>query len=201
MLASVPGPDSVCVCVCLFPVALATSANNQYVLQSLRFLTWGLVSVGLGGDVVLHQPLLGSCHLLHLADLGHAKFGVVVEKHAPLQDGELVFGPVPELPQVLVVQGVKGVIPRKKNEDCMNIFFMIHRGRFLSDMSRKVFQYSHSTICIMCLSSAISTVSVAHCATTVFHPRLNEASYMIWESLTKNSYHSKTIWKGQSFRF
>lgn len=77
-------------------------------------LTRGLVSVGLGGDVVLDLPLFGPRHLLHLADLGHAEFGVVVEKHASLQDGQLVFGPVPELPQVLVVQGMERVIPVKE---------------------------------------------------------------------------------------
>lgn len=33
-----------------------------------------------------------------------------MEKHATLQDGELVLGPVPELPQVLVVQSIEGVI-------------------------------------------------------------------------------------------
>lgn len=40
-------------------------------------------------------------------DLGHAELGVVVEKHASLQDGQVVLGPVPQLPQILVVQRIK----------------------------------------------------------------------------------------------
>lgn len=89
---------------------------NKCHVFGAEVLTRGLVSVGLGGDVVLDLPLFGPCHLLHLADLRHAEFGVVVEKHASLQDGQLVFGPVPELSQVLVVQGIERVIPGKKKK-------------------------------------------------------------------------------------
>lgn len=39
-----------------------------------------------------------------------------MEKHAPLQDGQLVLGPVPQLPQVLVVQSVEGVISIRGNK-------------------------------------------------------------------------------------
>lgn len=48
-------------------------------------------------------------------DLRHTEFGVVVEKHASLQDGQFVLGPVPQLPQILVVERVKRVIPGKEN--------------------------------------------------------------------------------------
>lgn len=74
-------------------------------------LTRCLVAVGLGRNVVPALP--GPGDLFHLANLRHAQLGVVVEEHASLQDAQLVLGPVPELSQVLVVQGVEGVIPGK----------------------------------------------------------------------------------------
>lgn len=55
-------------------------------------------------------------------DLGHAEFGVVVEKHASLQNGQFVLGPVPQLPQILVVERVKGVIPGGENARPKNAF-------------------------------------------------------------------------------
>ena len=70
-----------------------------------------MVSVVLGGDVVLDLPVLGACDFLHLAYLRHAQLGVIVEEHAAVADGQLVLGPVPQLPEVLVVQGVEGVVP------------------------------------------------------------------------------------------
>lgn len=33
-----------------------------------------------------------------------------MEKQAALQDGQIVLGPIPQLPQILVVQRVEGVI-------------------------------------------------------------------------------------------
>lgn len=80
-------------------------------------LTGSLVPVGLGGDVVLDLPLFQPSHLLHLVDLRHAQLGVVMEKQASLQDGQFVFGPVPQLPQILVVQCVERVVSRKGGRD------------------------------------------------------------------------------------
>lgn len=37
-----------------------------------------------------------------------------MEKDASLQDGQLVFVPVPELPKVLVVQGIERIIAGKE---------------------------------------------------------------------------------------
>lgn len=69
----------------------------------LSGLTGGLVSIGPAGDFILDVSPLGARHLLHLADLRHAQLGVVKEEHAPLKDGQVVFVPVPQLTQVLVV--------------------------------------------------------------------------------------------------
>lgn len=71
--------------------------------------TGGLVSVGAQRDVILLVSPLGSRHFLHFSDFRHAQFGVVVEEGAAAMNGEVVFGPVPQLTQVLVVQGVEGV--------------------------------------------------------------------------------------------
>lgn len=76
--------------------------------------TGGLVSVGAQSDVILEISLLGSRHFLHFSDFRHAEFGVVVEECAAALNGEVVLGPVPQLAQVLVVQGVKGVIAVKE---------------------------------------------------------------------------------------
>lgn len=98
----------------LWTVVVETFFNSSRVTRA-GVLTWSLVSVCLGRDVVLDLPLFGSRHLLHLVDLGHAELGVVVEKHASLQDGQVVLGPVPQLPQILVVQRIKWVIPGREN--------------------------------------------------------------------------------------
>lgn len=37
--------------------------------QDCKVLTGGLVSIGLGYDVILVLSVFGACHLLHLADL------------------------------------------------------------------------------------------------------------------------------------
>lgn len=74
-------------------------------------LTRGLVAVGLEGDVVLLLAPLGPRDLLHLVDLGQAELGVVVEEELPAGDGQVVLAPVPQLAQVLVVQGVEGIVP------------------------------------------------------------------------------------------
>ena len=41
----------------------------------------------------------------------HCTLGVVVEEHGAVQDGQVVLGPVPQLVQVLVVQGKEGEVP------------------------------------------------------------------------------------------
>ncbi len=38
----------------------------------------------------------------------------MMEKHATLLNGQVVFGPVPQLTQVLVIEGVEGIIPDGK---------------------------------------------------------------------------------------
>lgn len=96
--------------------------------------TGGLVSVGAQSDVILQVSLLGSRHLLHFSDFRHAQFGVVVEERAAAMNGEVVFGPVPQLTQVLVVQGVKGVITVKKWQTCKGHF---QRQFFFSHSARK----------------------------------------------------------------
>lgn len=78
--------------------------------------TGGLVSVGALCDVILLVPLLCPRHFLHFSDFRHAEFGVVVEERAAALNGEVVLGPVPQLAQVLVVQGVEGVIAVKKKK-------------------------------------------------------------------------------------
>lgn len=107
--------SNVCVGDALVFCCHSNSCSNRSSLRA-EVLTRSLVSVGLGGDVVLDLSLLEARHLLHLVDLRHAEFGVVMEKHASLQDGQLVLGPVPQLPQVLVVQRVEGVISIRANK-------------------------------------------------------------------------------------
>ena len=70
-------------------------------------LTGCLVPIGAYSNVILLVALLSSCYLLHFSDFGHAKFGVVVEERPTTLNGEVVFGPVPQLTQVLVVQRIK----------------------------------------------------------------------------------------------
>lgn len=74
-------------------------------------LTRGLVPVGLQGNVIPLLAPLGSGNFFHLVDFRQAEFGIVVEEELPLSDGEVVLAPVPELPQVLIVQGVERVVP------------------------------------------------------------------------------------------
>lgn len=90
-------------------------ANSRWQSQAWRSgsLTGGLVPVGAYSDVVLLVALLGSCHLLHLSDFRHAKFGVVVEEHTTAMDGQVVLGPIPQLAQVLVVQRIEGEDPKR----------------------------------------------------------------------------------------
>lgn len=84
-------------------------------------LTGGLVSVGAQSDVILLVAFLGSRHFFHFSDFRHAEFGVVVEECAAALNGEVVLGPVPQLTQVLVVQGVEGVITEKRQK-CKRTF-------------------------------------------------------------------------------
>lgn len=67
-----------------------------------------MVPVGAYSDVILLVALLGSRNLLHLSDFSHAKFGVVVEEHTTMVDGQVVLGPIPQFAQVLVVQSIEG---------------------------------------------------------------------------------------------
>lgn len=76
------------------------------------FLTGGLVPVGAYSDVILLVALFGSRYLLHLSDFRHAKFGVVVEEGTAALDSQIVFGPIPQLTQILVVQRIEGVHTR-----------------------------------------------------------------------------------------
>lgn len=69
--------------------------------------TGGLVPIGARSNVVLDLSFLGPRHFLHFLNLRLAEFGVVVEEHAALLDGQVVFGPVPELAQVLIIQRIK----------------------------------------------------------------------------------------------
>lgn len=85
-------------------------------------LTGGLVSVGALSDVILLVALLGSRHFLHFSDFRHAEFGVVVEERAAALNGEVVLGPVPQLTQVLVVQGVEGVITVRNGRNVKDVF-------------------------------------------------------------------------------
>lgn len=94
-------------------------------------LTGRLVSVGAQSDVILLVALLGSRHFLHFADFRHAEFGVVVEERAAALNGEVVLGPVPQLAQVLVVQGVEGVETVGKRRKC--------KGRFQRRLSLSFF--------------------------------------------------------------
>lgn len=70
-------------------------------------LTRGLVAVRLQGNVVPLLPPLRPRDLFHLVDLRQAQLGVVMEEEFPPCDSEVVFTPVPELAEILVVQGVK----------------------------------------------------------------------------------------------
>lgn len=54
------------------------------------FLTRGLVPVVADSNVVLLVALLGSRYLLHLSDLRHAKFRIVVEECTTLLDRQVV---------------------------------------------------------------------------------------------------------------
>lgn len=85
-------------------------------------LTGGLVSVGAQSDVILLVAFLGSRHFFHFSDFRHAEFGVVVEECAAALNGEVVLGPVPQLAQVLVVQGVEGVITVKNGRNVREPF-------------------------------------------------------------------------------
>lgn len=78
-------------------------------------LTEGLVSISWDADIVFRDPVLGPGHLFHPEDLRLAEFGVVEEEHPAVEDGEVVFGPVPQLTQVLVVHGVERIVPRKND--------------------------------------------------------------------------------------
>lgn len=47
----------------------------------------------------------------HLVDLRHAQLGVEVEKQAPVQNGQVVLIPVPQVLQALVVDGGERIHP------------------------------------------------------------------------------------------
>lgn len=80
----------------------------------MRCLTERLVSVSGDVDFIFGNPVFGPSDLFHFEDLGFAEFGVVEEEHPSLQDFQVVFGPVPQLSQVGVVQGVEGIVPERQ---------------------------------------------------------------------------------------
>lgn len=94
-------------------------------------LTGGLVSISALSNVILLIALLGSRHFFHFSDFRHAEFGVVVKERATAVDGEVVLGPVPQLTQVLVVQGIEGVktvqhkIKEQKNRTLFEPFLFL----------------------------------------------------------------------------
>lgn len=96
---------------CNSSVYTKTEAKDEKVCP-----TGGLVSVGAQSDVILLVPPLGSRHFLHFSNFRHAQFGVVVEEHAAAMNCEVVFGPVPQLAHVLVVQCVEGIKTVKKRD-------------------------------------------------------------------------------------
>lgn len=77
----------------------------------MKQLTRCLVPIGLQGNVVPLLTALSSGDFFHLVNFRQAEFRVVMEEELALSDGEVVFAPVPELPQVLVVQGIKRIVP------------------------------------------------------------------------------------------
>lgn len=79
-------------------------------------LTEGLVSISGDADFIFSDTVLGPGHFFHPEDLRLAEFGVVEEEHPAVEDGEVVFGPIPQLPQVLVVRGIERVVPKKNND-------------------------------------------------------------------------------------
>lgn len=52
-----------------------------------------------------------ACLVPHLVDLRHAQLRVEVEKQAPIQNGQVVLIPVPQVLQALVVDGGERVHP------------------------------------------------------------------------------------------
>lgn len=158
---------------------------TKYHVRRVEFLTWGLVPVGLERDVVGALPPFGSRHVLHLTDLWHAELGVVVEKNAPLQDGELMLGPVPELPEVLVVQGVEWVVTGKQG--CVNIFATMPLAEggndFLWNLSSKIW----SSIWIKLF--VISTVRVAKMLLLVFFCENRTKKQLPQKGILKRSVH------------
>lgn len=60
-------------------------------------------------EVPLLRLLRPACFLPHLVDLRHAQFGVQAKEEASVQDGQVVLVPVPQVLQVLVVDGVECV--------------------------------------------------------------------------------------------
>lgn len=65
-------------------------------------------------DVAFTLSIFGSSHLLHLVNLRNAQFGIKSKVHFPFFDGQVMVAPVPQLLQVLVVQHIKRVIPKKE---------------------------------------------------------------------------------------
>lgn len=83
-------------------------------------LTECLVSVSRDVDFVFRDPVFGPSDLFHPEDLGFAEFAVVEEEHPALQDFQVVLGPVPQLSEVRVVQGVEGIVSERQNDTFPN---------------------------------------------------------------------------------
>lgn len=79
--------------------------------KSSAALTVGLVCIRWDADVVL--PVLGPGHFFHPEDLRLTELAVLDEVHLAVEDGEVVFVPVPQLSQVQVVQGIERIVPAK----------------------------------------------------------------------------------------
>lgn len=77
-------------------------------------LTECLVSIRGDVYIVFGDPVFCPRDLFHPKDLRFAEFGVVEEEHPALQDFQVVFGPVPQLSQVRVVQGVEGIVSARQ---------------------------------------------------------------------------------------
>lgn len=87
-------------------LSLTVSAHNVLTAGSLAIV----VEVAL---LLLHSY---TRLLHHLVDLGHTQFGVLAEEKASGLNGQVVFGPVPQVLQIQVVDGQKRIHAENGNE-------------------------------------------------------------------------------------
>lgn len=50
-----------------------------------------------------------------------------MEEHAALQNGQVVFGPIPQLTQVLVIKGVERIFPDVKENEKIKCWMLISK--------------------------------------------------------------------------